>query len=203
MLESQPSSTPRLSAASSARKGRWVRHHQTEDTLPKKKQIEKQSEKWTEKQDFTKNSLESTFLRILIFLVIFDLFLTLFFREKQNEKQNEKQPKNATVNYPNICGLGILQKHDHPSLNLSSISCQNLPLVSFFVCNCTTVHNYGGTFAQKQWDGHCEESSMWVGILEEQDCSGLVTFHIFSLDNDCHKRDCLTPWRVGYKPWGY
>jgi hypothetical protein len=34
--ESRPSSTPRLSAASSARKGRWVRHHQMEDTLPKK-----------------------------------------------------------------------------------------------------------------------------------------------------------------------
>ena len=78
MLESRPSGTLRLSAASSARKGRWVRHHQTEDTLPEKK--------W----DFTKNSLKGTFPRILVFLVIFDLFLTLFFREKQNEKQNEK-----------------------------------------------------------------------------------------------------------------
>ena len=36
MLEAQPSSTLRLLAASSARKGRWVRHHQMEETLPKK-----------------------------------------------------------------------------------------------------------------------------------------------------------------------
>jgi len=45
MLESWPFGTLRLSAASSARKGRWVRHHQMEDTLLKKKLIEKQSEK--------------------------------------------------------------------------------------------------------------------------------------------------------------
>jgi len=36
MLEAQPSSTLRLLVASSARKGRWIRHHQMEDTLPKK-----------------------------------------------------------------------------------------------------------------------------------------------------------------------
>jgi len=36
MLEAWPSGTLRLSVASSARKGRWVRHHQMEVTLPKK-----------------------------------------------------------------------------------------------------------------------------------------------------------------------
>jgi ATP-dependent Zn protease len=94
--ESQPPGTPRLSAASSARKGRWVRHHQMEDTLPKKN-VSKNGVK-----NEPKNSLESTFSRNPVFWFIFDLFLMLFFREKQNEKQNEKQLKNATVNYPNF-----------------------------------------------------------------------------------------------------
>jgi len=39
MLEAQPSGTLRLLVASSARKGRWVRHHQTEDTLLKKNRL--------------------------------------------------------------------------------------------------------------------------------------------------------------------
>jgi len=93
MLESWPSSTLRLLVASSTRKGRWVRHHQTEDTLPKKNGLKNGVKNEPKNGISWKTASRALFREFSFFLSFLASFWLCF--------SGKNKMKNTTVNYPN------------------------------------------------------------------------------------------------------
>ena len=100
MLESQPSGTLRLLAASSTRKGRWVRHHQMEDTLPKKNRLKNRVKNEPKNRISRKTALRALFRGFLFFLSFLTSFWLCFSGKNKMKNKTKNSQKNATVNYP-------------------------------------------------------------------------------------------------------
>jgi len=101
MLESRPSGTLRLLAASSARKGRWVRHHQTDDTLPEKNGSKNGVKNEPKNGISRKTASRALFREFSFFLSFLTSFWLCFSGKNEMKNKTKNSQKNATVNYPN------------------------------------------------------------------------------------------------------